>query len=259
MNPGLSKKTKLILGSVLVTYLILMAVKAWVPETAPVIGILIWLQEIGLNLGALYLVSLHLRKKDPADTAFDRCAYQCLAASLVFTLTASTTYQILSRGFGWTLEKAMGTPVELAINIPYMSFFAFGLVALWRGHNGYAPKANKTALLSLVLFVMTVLAFRHGLAATENPLQNRTIHWMCFALECAILTVGVINALAPPLSLRFVSLAYVCIAASGYLFQIYEIYPTIPYLDFPIDASWTLGQLLLVSGLSLTGSEKLRA
>ena len=259
MEPTTLKRTKINLAWVLAIYLALMGTKALFVQTEKTVGFILWLQEIGLDIAALYLLLPFLSSRSQSlfgKAPLDRRAYQLLTGSMIATITSSTTYQVLSRIFGWTLPKAMGTPIELVINIPYMAFFLFGLLALVRGLIK-GPRPSRilfTVILSLGLLGVTALLFSSPLSATGFPLQNQVLHWVCFTLECAVVAVACMNILERSRKLRYVSLGYASIAISGYLFQITEIYKGVSFLDFPVDTSWTLGQLLLVLGLSFKQS-----
>ncbi|MBI1859670.1 MAG: hypothetical protein HYR96_01975 [Deltaproteobacteria bacterium] len=167
--------------------------------------------------------------------------------SFIFTVLSTVNYQILSERFGVSLKSAMGTPMELVINAPYVAFFALGVVALI-----IATTRQRVLAAALSTVVLTaILAFLlQGLIATGNPLQNQILHVICFALTSLIIGFGAVNlfTVSNPLG-RTIGVGYISIALSGLFFQITEIYPTSP-LGSAIDLSWTLGQLIVLAALA---------
>ena len=254
MRTQISRRTKVILGLVVGTYLALMLTKRFIPTTGAGLNLVLWLQEIGLDVAALYFLARSTTTNE-SPPLIDKLGNRLLMASLCLTVFSSTLFQVLSRGYGVTLSGAMGTPVELMINIPYLLFFALGLLALGRAQMRSKGGSRATLTLAAVgLFGLTAWMFGPALARTGNPIQNQVIHWMCFALECGVMAVGLLAVFAASSKLRYVSLGYFSIALSGYLFQVTEILPDTGFLDFSVDASWTFGQLLLVAGLTLSAA-----
>lgn len=225
-------------------------------------GTIAFFEEAILDLLAIALSAclVGLSNSAPAGAPsvpdhYDRNAFRAVLWSFTATLISLISFQILSRRFGITLPKIMGTWLEIVVNVPYIAFFALGaaaLVSICRTLDGRAAMKAGRVFASLAILLILVV-FLGGLHKTGNPLQNRVIHMLCFLVSGIIFGFGLRNLLSKGASAAtgLLSGGYMSMALSGLLFQATEIYPRVPLPDILLDLTWTAGQFAVVCGLFL--------
>lgn len=251
-----------LLSALIVVYFGMLALRYTAPSYAGLAGAISFFEEAILDLLAIALSAClaGLGNSMSAGTPsvpdhYDRNTFRAVLLSFTATLISLISFQILSRRFGITLPKIMGTWLEIVVNVPYIAFFALGAAALasmCRALDGRA--AMRTGSMFVGLAILLILGcFLGGLHKTGNPLQNRVIHILCFSVSGIIFGFGLRNLLSKRAgaATHLLSGGYMSMALSSLLFQATEIYPQIPLPEILLDLTWTSGQFAVVCGLFL--------
>lgn len=254
-----------LVGLEFAVYLFLMGLRA---VGFPPCALQAWLAfglEVALDLtGAALAAGLALdgiAPDRPGPESRDRSAaraygFACLA--FLSTAVSASNWQFLSQVLGYRLTEVIGTWLELEVNLPYVSCFAFAALCLitlvWR--TGLRYRVVLGTAISAMLAAVILLFVIPELHGSNHPLQHQLLHVACFVVSSAIVGFGYMNLMpGAATSARLLAGGFSALAVSGFLFQLTELHPGEHAFETAMEVTWTWGQFAAVIGLLCARSE----